>query len=56
MVSFFFFVFLHFFLVFFFFFNFFSYPKYVSKDLYRSQGLAPAIFFDRKPLARTNWW
>ncbi len=22
-----------------------SYPKYVSKDLYRSQGLAPAIFF-----------
>src|SRR6184192_3154012 len=25
-----------------------SYPKYVSKDLYRSQGLAPAIFFDKE--------
>ncbi|HEV2714295.1 MAG TPA: FAD/NAD(P)-binding protein, partial [Terriglobales bacterium] len=25
-----------------------SYPKYVSKDLYRSLGLAPAIFFDKE--------
>jgi len=25
-----------------------SYPKYVSKDLYRSLGLTPAIFFDKE--------
>ncbi len=33
-----------------------SYHKYVDKDLYRSLGMKPRIFFDRKRLAPTSWW